>query len=132
MPKEMQHRTAPTWDSLSPGEKQAWLLGKALDVKRQILTLSMPDPNDDSIEAHRLRFLILAAADSTIEQTIRLRTNQLTPSAADDGMEKIFEERRAAAELEIARLDAAERIRRWQSPCSGCLRLDIVVEPAAQ
>jgi hypothetical protein len=54
----------------------------------------------------RLRLLILAAADSTIEQTIRLRANPLTPPAADDGMQKIFEERMAAAELEIARLDA--------------------------
>jgi hypothetical protein len=59
MSKELQPRTAaPTWDSLSPGEKQAWLLGKALDVKRQILTLPMPDPNDDSAEAHRTRALI--------------------------------------------------------------------------
>jgi hypothetical protein len=50
--------------------------------------------------------LVLSAADSTIEQTIRMNASQLRPSAADDGMEKIFEERRAAAELEIARLDA--------------------------
>jgi hypothetical protein len=91
---------------MSPGEKQAWLLDKALDCKREILTMPMPDLDDDSIEAHRTRSLILAAADSTIEQTIRLRTNLLTPSAADADMEKIFEERRAAAELEIARLDA--------------------------
>jgi hypothetical protein len=61
--------------------------------------MPMPDLDDDSIEAHRTRSLILAAADSTIEQTIRLRTNLLTPSAADADMEKIFEERRAAAEL---------------------------------
>jgi hypothetical protein len=79
---------------------------QALDVKRDILTMPLPDPNDDSIEAHRLRSLILAAVDSTIEQTIRLRTNLLTPSAADDDMEKIFEERRLAAEAEIARLNA--------------------------
>jgi hypothetical protein len=39
----------------------------------------MPDPYDDSIEAHRLRLLILSAADSTIEQTIRLRTSRPPP-----------------------------------------------------
>jgi hypothetical protein len=56
MPKEMQPHTAvPTWDSLSPGEKQEWLLNQALDCKRDILTMPLPDPNDDSIEAHRVR-----------------------------------------------------------------------------
>jgi hypothetical protein len=50
--------------------------------------------------------LVLAAADSTIEQTIRLRTNQLRPSAADDGIAEIIEERMAAAKLEIERLSA--------------------------
>jgi hypothetical protein len=54
----------------------------------------------------RLRALILAAADSTIEQTIRMNASQLTPTAADEGMEKLFEERRAAAEAEIERLGA--------------------------
>jgi hypothetical protein len=48
-----------------------------------------------------MRALILAAADSTIEQTIRLRTGQLTPAANDDGMEKIFEERMRAAKEQI-------------------------------
>jgi hypothetical protein len=100
--------TPPTWDDLPPGEKQAWLLGQALDCKREILTMPMPDPNDDSIEAHRLRSLILAAADSTIEQVIRMQTNQLKPSAADDDMEKIFEERMATAKLEIERLNAGQ------------------------
>jgi hypothetical protein len=46
------------------------------------LTMPLSDPNDDSAEAHRLRALLLAAADSTIEQTIRLQTNQLKPAAA--------------------------------------------------
>ena len=104
MPQELT--AAPTWDSLSPGEKQSWLLDKALDCKREILTLPMPDPDDDSVEAHRIRALILAAADSTIEQTIRLRTNQLTPAANDDGIEKLLEERQRLAILEIERLDA--------------------------
>jgi hypothetical protein len=105
---ELQPHTAiPTWDSMSsPGEKLAWRLDLALDVKRDILTLPMPDPNDGSIEAHRIRMLVLVAAVSTIEQTIRLHASQLKPSAADDAMEKIFEERRAAAEVEIVRLEA--------------------------
>jgi hypothetical protein len=68
--------------------------------------MPLPDPNDDSVEAHRLRLLILSAADSTIGQTIRLRTNELKPSAADDDMEKIFEERQRRAILEIERLSA--------------------------
>jgi hypothetical protein len=85
------------WQSMSPGEEQAWLLNQALDCKREILTLPMPDPNDDSIEAHRLRLLILAAADST--------TCKQTSSSRPPPMmtwKKIFEERRAAAELEIS------------------------------
>jgi hypothetical protein len=76
-----------------------------LDCKREVLTLPMPDPNDDSIEAHRTRSLLLAAADSTIEQTIRLKTSQLTPAANDDEVGKVIEERLAAAKLEIAGLE---------------------------
>jgi hypothetical protein len=72
VPKELQsHSAAPTWDFMSPGQKQAWLLGQALDCKREILTMPLPDPSDDIPEAHRIRMLVLAAADSTIEQTIR-------------------------------------------------------------
>jgi hypothetical protein len=55
----------------------------------------MPDPDDDSAEAIRMRALVLAAADSTIEQTIRLKTNHLTPAVNDDGIEKLIEELRA-------------------------------------
>jgi hypothetical protein len=105
MPKVLQPRPAlPTWDSMSPGEKQAWLLDQALDCKREILTLPLPNPNDDSAEAHRMRALLLAAADSTIEQTIRMNASQLKPSAAYDDIEKIFEERQKRALLEIERL----------------------------
>jgi hypothetical protein len=78
----------------------------ALDCKREILTMPLPDPSDDSLEAGRARALILAAADSTIEQTIRLQTNQLKPTANDDDIEKIFEERQRRAILEIERLGA--------------------------
>ena len=94
------------WQTMSPGENQAWLLNQALDAKRDILTMPLPDPSDDSAEAHRARSLILAAADSTIEQTIRMSASQLKPAAADRDMEKIFEERRIAAEAEIERLRA--------------------------
>jgi hypothetical protein len=96
------------WQSMSPGEKQAWLLGQALDAKRDILTMPLPDPDDDSPEAHRIRMLILAAADSTIEQTIRLQTNQLKPAAGADGIEEIIEERRQRALLEIERMNAEQ------------------------
>jgi hypothetical protein len=47
--------------------------------------------------------LILAAADSTIEQTIRLRTNQLAPAPSDD-LEQIIEERRQKALLAIEKM----------------------------
>jgi hypothetical protein len=105
MPQELT--AAPTWDSMSPGEKMAWLLNQALDGKRDILTMPLPDPDDDSIEAHRIRALVLDAADSTIEQTIRLRTNQLAATNShDDEIGKIFEERQRKAILEIERLDA--------------------------
>jgi hypothetical protein len=30
---------ASSWQSMSPGQKQAWLLGQALDCKRDILTM---------------------------------------------------------------------------------------------
>jgi hypothetical protein len=57
------------------GFLQAWLVDKALDCKRDILTMPLPDRDDDSVEAIRMRALILDAANSTIEQTIRLQTN---------------------------------------------------------
>ena len=107
---QLQARMAvPTWDSMSPGEKQAWLLDKALDYKRELFAMPLPDPNDDSAEAHRMRSLILAAANSTIEQTIRLRTNQLAATNShDDEIGKIFEERQRKAILEIERLNAGQ------------------------
>jgi hypothetical protein len=92
------------WQSIPPGEKQTWLLNQALDAKRDILTMPLPDPDDDSAEAHRTRSLLLAAADSTIEQTIRLQTNQLKPAAGNDDIEQIIEERRKKAVLQIERM----------------------------
>jgi hypothetical protein len=64
----------PQWKDMPPGEKQAWLLDQALDRKREILAIPLPDESDDSAEAHRMRLLVLAAADSTINQTIQLRS----------------------------------------------------------
>jgi hypothetical protein len=93
---------------MSPGEKQAWLLDKALDVKRGILSLPLPDPDDDSAEAMRLRTLIFAAADSTIEQTIRMHASQLRPSMNDDDIERVLEERRRRALAQIAAMEAEE------------------------
>jgi hypothetical protein len=103
--------TVAVWNDLAPGEKQARLLDQALDRKREILSLRLPDEGDDSAEAHRARSLVLAAADSTINQTIQLRTNQL--SAADDdehdrAMEAFIEERRQQALKMIAKMDEAE------------------------
>ena len=100
----------PGWEARPPGEKQARLLDQALDRKREILSLPLPDAEDDSTEAHRARSLVLAAADSTINQTIAFRTNRLS-AAADDAhdaaMEALFEERMKKAQLEIDRLNAA-------------------------
>jgi hypothetical protein len=38
----------PNVGLMLPGEKMAWLLNAALDVKRDILTMPLPDPDDDS------------------------------------------------------------------------------------
>jgi hypothetical protein len=94
------------WNSMPPGDKQAWLLDQALDRKREILTMPLPDDGDDSLEATRLRALILAAADSTISQTIALRSNMLATAqdTHDQELAQLIEERRQAALLEIAKL----------------------------
>ena len=101
----------PGWNDLPPGEKQARLLDQALDRKREILTMPLPDDGDDSIEATRLRALILTAADSTINQTTALRSNMLATAQDtradehDRAMEALIEERRQKAILEIARME---------------------------
>jgi hypothetical protein len=108
MPKELT--ASPAWDTMPPGDKQAWLLDQALDRKREILSLPLPDDGDDSLEATRLRALILAAADSTINQTIALRSNMLgtASDARDAEIEKFIEERRLKAVAMIAKMDEAE------------------------
>jgi hypothetical protein len=97
----------PRWKDMPPGDKQAWLLDQALDRKREILTMPLPDDGDDSLEATRLRALVLAAADSTISQTIALRSGALAATAQDTRdreLEKFIEERRKQAELLIAKM----------------------------
>jgi hypothetical protein len=96
----------PTWDTMPPGEKQAWLLDQALDRKREILSLPLPDDGDDSAEATRLRSLILAAADSTINQTIALRSNMLASAqdTRDQELLQFIEERRQEALVQIAKM----------------------------
>jgi hypothetical protein len=98
--------TPPTWAAMSPGEKQSRLLDQALDRKREILAMPLPDDDDDSLEATRLRALILDASDSTINQTIALRSNML--AMAEDThaseLEQLIEERRQKALLMIAKM----------------------------
>jgi hypothetical protein len=96
----------PQWNAMSPGDKQAWLLDHALDRKREILSLRLPDDGDDSSEATRLRALVLAAADSTINQTIALRSNMLAPAANNHAheLEQFIEERRQKALVQIAKM----------------------------
>ncbi len=97
-------RTCPAWPMRPHSRIKHHCPKRSLNVKRDILTMPLPDPDDDSPEAHRIRALVLDAANSTIEQTIRLRTNQLTPAANDDGIEKVIEERRLAARAAIERM----------------------------
>jgi hypothetical protein len=97
----------PRWKDMAPGDKQAWLLDQALDRKREILTMPLPDDGDDSLEATPLRALVLAVADSTISQTIALRSGALAATAQDTRdreLEKFIEERRKQAELLIAKM----------------------------
>jgi hypothetical protein len=94
------------WKDLPPGEKQAWLLDQSLNRKREILTMPLPDESDDSIEATRIRALILSAADSTISQTIALRSNMLATKqdTHDQEMAQFIEERRQEAILQIEKM----------------------------
>lgn len=94
------------WKDLPPGDKQAWLLDLALDRKREILTMPLPDDGDDSAEATRLRSLILAVADSTINQTIALRSNMLASAqdTRDHELLQFIEERRLKAVEMIAKM----------------------------
>jgi hypothetical protein len=94
------------WESMPPGEKQAWLLDQALDRKREILAMPLPDESDDSAEATRLRALILAAADSTINQTIALRSNMLATARdnRDAEVEAVIEERRQKVLLQLEKM----------------------------
>jgi hypothetical protein len=102
--------TVAVWEDLPPGDKQAWLLDQALDRKREILSLPLPDEGDDSLEATRLRALILTASDSTINQTIALRSNVLATAqdTHDHEIEAFIEERRQKAAAQIAKMREPE------------------------
>jgi hypothetical protein len=67
------------------------------------------DDGDDSSEATRLRSLILAAADSTINQTIQLRSDALAtaPDTRNADLLQFIEERRQKALLMIAKMRKA-------------------------
>ena len=95
---------------MPPGEKQARLLDHALDRKREILSLPLPDESDDSAEAHRARSLVLAAANSTINQTIALRSAALDKASGDHDreLEQFIEERRQKALVMIAKMREGE------------------------
>ena len=107
---DKDEREDTAWEDMPPGEKQAWLLDQALDRKREILSLRLPHESDDSAEAHRARSLVLAAADSTINQTIALRSPSLATAsnARDAAVERFIEERRQAALKMIAKMDEAD------------------------
>ena len=46
-------REVTAWTDMAPGEKQARLLDQALDRKREILSLPLPDDGDDRRSASR-------------------------------------------------------------------------------
>jgi hypothetical protein len=112
----------PGWEDLPPGEKQARLLDQALDRKREILSLRLPHESDDSAEAHRARSLVLAAADSTINQTIALRSAALgtASDARDAEMEQFIEERRQQTLAMIEKMGEPHRLRVIRNGCFLC------------
>ena len=77
-----QARIIP-FEDLSPAEKLDWLGNLALDRKRDLLGTPLPADDDDSVEAHRLRTVILTAADSTINQIIKVNEVRLRAREVD-------------------------------------------------
>jgi hypothetical protein len=65
------------WVRLGQAAKLQLLTELSLDRKFEILRIPLPADDDDSVEAHRVRQLILSAADSTIHQTIKVEEGQL-------------------------------------------------------
>jgi hypothetical protein len=118
---DKDEREDTAWDAMPPGEKQAWLLDLALDRKREILTVPRPDDDDDSPEATRLRALILAAADSTINQTIALRSNALASAqdTHDQELLQLIEERRQKALVQIAEMRGETLPGDAHAPCEA-------------
>ena len=65
------------FDALSPSEQLQWLAELALIRKKQLLQTPLPGDNDGSHDAHRVRLMLLAAADSSINQLIKVNEVQL-------------------------------------------------------
>ena len=79
----VQGGTEKPFEDLSPAEKLDWLGNLALDRKRDLLGTPLPADDDDSVEAHRLRTVILTAADSTINQIIKVNEVRLRARQVD-------------------------------------------------
>jgi hypothetical protein len=88
---------------LSSNEKHVRLLELALDRKREILSLPLPDKSDDSVEANRLRALVLNASDTTISQAISLQSlaSGEGKNAVADEVEAFIKARRQMALRQI-------------------------------
>jgi hypothetical protein len=53
MPKELT--ASPAWDTMPPGDNQAWLLDQALDRKREILAIPLSTPHPSGAGRRALR-----------------------------------------------------------------------------
>lgn len=89
------------WAGMTPGQKQAVLLGAALDYKRALLRATADI--EVSLDNAPLHNLFLRASDSIIEQVLAIEAQALARPVRDD-IEKIFEERQRFALSEIERL----------------------------
>lgn len=65
------------FEELNPAEQLQWLAELALIRKKQLLQTPLPGDDDGSHEAHRVRLMLLAAADSAINQVIKVNEVQL-------------------------------------------------------
>jgi hypothetical protein len=92
---------------LSSNEKHVQLLELALDRKREILSLPLPDKSDDSVEANRLRALVLSASDTTISQAISLQSlaSGEGKNAVAEEVEAFIKARRQMALRQIEMMD---------------------------
>ncbi len=77
------------WDTLSAAEQLRLLSRYALDVKRELLMSAVPGA-DARPETARERALLLAAADSTINQTIKVDEATMRQQS-NDGLPALLE-----------------------------------------